>query len=215
MNTSSMVIMRAICILPHFSPFSLINLFIQFWIYVNLLLFLDYLFTFNIDEEAAFWLSYGLGETSRKDPSEFLKKLERFWLRATGETEGCDNYFASNFYSLLRSWLKNLLLGNLLKYGSWVNLFNCPLSEGENGGLKTFCFKSLDGVGNMSDNKYKAIVLMYYWYNLEFHVFFSQSTTLKYIDIHLEPSVYERVHLLSQKINAITITKPSDTTKRY
>ena len=156
-NASSVIIMRAVCILPHFGPFSLINLFIKFWLVTYLLLFLDYLFTFNIDDDAAFWLSYALGETSLKDPSECLKKLERFGLRATGETEGCDNYFTSNFYSLFRYWLKNLLFGNLLKYGSWVNLFNWPRSEGEKGGLKTFCLISLEGVGNMSDNKYKTI----------------------------------------------------------
>lgn len=58
---------------------------------VLLLLFLCYLDTFNIDDEAAFGYSACFGETSRINGSEFLKKLGRLTLRFAGEAVGCDS----------------------------------------------------------------------------------------------------------------------------
>lgn len=83
-----------------------------------------------------------------------------------GDTDGCDSYLTSNFYSLFLYWLKNLLLGNLLKYGSCVNRFGWARSDGENEGLNRFCLMSRVGVGNMSDNNNimpSEIVSSYYF----------------------------------------------------
>lgn len=121
--------------------------------YVHAVLrFFCYLVTFNIDDEAAFVYSLCFGEIYLILGSAFLKNDGRFTLRWAGDTAGCDNYLISNFSNLLRYWLRNLLLGNLLKYGSWVSRLDWPLSVGENEGLKISCRLSRTGVGNMSDN---------------------------------------------------------------
>lgn len=112
-----------------------------------------------------------MGDVYLTGSSEFLKKLARLPCRLIGDTDGCDNYLTSNFYNLFLYWLKNLLFGNLLKYGNWVNLFAWVLSEGEKWGLNIFCLISRDGVGSMSDNNNNLITfdysLLIVIYNLE------------------------------------------------
>lgn len=88
MDARAMVVVGAIGVLTHFCAFAFVELFEEFWVMEWVLRFFDYFVTFKIEDDAAFWYSFGFGEISRIEPSEFLNMLGRLTLRLTGETEG-------------------------------------------------------------------------------------------------------------------------------